>query len=78
MSHIMGYKTDVDEVHLFCEWFNAYPTAISCQSIKEDEDERWSSAGYESEDNSGEDREDQEPAPPSKRKRLSRVYFIED
>ena len=45
---------------------------------EEDEDEHGCNEGYESEDDSGEDTEDQGPAPPSKRKRLSRVYFVED
>ena len=46
--------------------------------------ERGSNEGYENEGNSGEDTESTEsgeddgPAPPSTRKRLSRVYFIED
>ena len=42
---------------------------------EEDEDEHGCNEGYESEDDSGEDTEDQGPAPPSKRTRLSRVYF---
>ena len=45
---------------------------------EEDEDDHECNEGYESEDDSGEDIEDQGPAPPSKRKRLSRVYFVED
>ena len=45
---------------------------------EEDEDEHGCNEGYESEDDSGEDTEDQGPAPPSKRKRVSRVYFVED
>ena len=57
-------------------------SASEADGSEEDEDEPGSNEGYENEDNSGEDTESTEggeddgPAPPSKRKRLSRVYFF--